>query len=250
MAYIEIVNWKVFQHYKQRNPPWIKLYNTPLDDDDFDCLPDDSKLLFFCLLMFASRRDNKINLDFAWLQKKLPIRKKIKQRMLQPLIDVGFIACKHNDSTMIAGCKQDAMPEKSRVEERKEEKKRFRDFVFLTKEEHKKLVQRYGEQPTQKLIDSLNRYIGQSGKKYKSHYFTLLNFAKRDLLKELPTPENAEERALQKKTGLEQARKKARDEYAGWIKEADDKKLIVFYKDFLHLRWLVDELRPDIRAKA
>lgn len=67
---------------------------------------------------------------------------------------------------------------KSKVKEK--EKDKYRDFVFLTSDEHKKLLTTYGENNTDKLIADLNRYIGQSGKKYKSHYFTLLNFAKRN----------------------------------------------------------------------
>ncbi len=114
MDYIEICEWNKFQHYKKRNPPWIKLYASILDDDDFDCLQDDSKLLFFCLLPFASRRNNKMLIDFPWLQKKLPINKKITQKTLQPLVNAGFIACYQDDSNVIAPCKQDAMPEKRR----------------------------------------------------------------------------------------------------------------------------------------
>lgn len=119
MAYIEITEWDRFQHYKHRNPPWIKLYSKLLDDDEFDCLPDDSKLLFFCLILFASRKKNHINLNFKWLQKKLPIRKKITNGTLQPLVDAGFISCYKNDSKVIAECKQNALPEKSRVETEK-----------------------------------------------------------------------------------------------------------------------------------
>ena len=109
--YIEICGWDKFQHYKKRNPPWVKLYAQILDDDDFDCLPDDSKLLFFCLLPFAARRDNKIKLDFRWLQKKLPITTTITKETLQPLINAGFIACYQGDSVVLSSSTQDATPE-------------------------------------------------------------------------------------------------------------------------------------------
>ena len=36
MDYIEICEWDRFQHYKKRNPPWVKLYSKLLDDDEFD----------------------------------------------------------------------------------------------------------------------------------------------------------------------------------------------------------------------
>ena len=91
MAYIEICDWAKFQHYKHRNPPWIKLYVSFLDDDDFDALPDESKLLFFCILAFASRRKNKVRLDYHWLGKKLPIHSVVTRETLQPLVDARFV---------------------------------------------------------------------------------------------------------------------------------------------------------------
>ena len=129
MRHLKICNWEKFQHYKKRNPPWIKLYASILDDDDFDCLPDDSKLLYLCLLPFASRRENKVRADLRWLQKKLPIQKTISNKVLQPLIDAGFIDCYQDDSKMIASCKQNATPETETETEKRqsrvEQKGRF-----------------------------------------------------------------------------------------------------------------------------
>ena len=126
MDYIEICEWKKFQHYSKRDPPWIKLYAKILDNDEFDCLHDDSKLLFFCLLPFASRRNNRIKLNFQWLQKKLPINKPITIETIQPLIDAGLIQCYQNDSKAIAESKQDAMPEtKTKTETETETKQQI-----------------------------------------------------------------------------------------------------------------------------
>ncbi len=126
MDYIRFCNWETFQHYKKRNPPWVKLYSYFLDDDDFDCMPDASKLLFFCLLSFASRRENKVRLDFKWLQKKLPIKQTITKKTLQPLIDTGFIERYHDASNGLAEGKQDAIPEERRGEA--EERQRREEF--------------------------------------------------------------------------------------------------------------------------
>ena len=131
MRHLKICNWGKFQHYKKRNPPWIKLYASILDDDDFDCLPDDSKLLYLCLLPFASRRENKVRADLRWLQKKLPIQKTISNKVLQPLIDAGFIDCYQDDSKMIASCKQNATPETETETEKRQsrvEQKGFEKF--------------------------------------------------------------------------------------------------------------------------
>lgn len=128
MDYLEICEWDRFQHYKKRNPPWVKLYSAVLDDDDFDAMPDASKLLFFCLLPFASRRNNKIKNDLSWLQKKLPISTKITKKTLQPLVDAGFINCYQDASKKIALNKQDATPEtETETEQSKGEAEKSRE---------------------------------------------------------------------------------------------------------------------------
>jgi hypothetical protein len=66
----------------------------------------------------------------------------------------------------------------SKVKESK--KKLYLDFVYLTDDEHKKLVERLGETQTQKMIERLNNYIGSSGRKYKSHYHTILSWWNKD----------------------------------------------------------------------
>ena len=104
MQYIKIVNWKKYQHYKDRHPPWIKLYSRLLRKYEFVCLQDDSKLLLICLWLFASTVEQDTPLipaDTDFLSKQLPIRSKID---LQPLIESGFIEliadCKQSDSNL------------------------------------------------------------------------------------------------------------------------------------------------------
>lgn len=41
MDEIKIVGWKKFQHYKNRNPPWIRLYREMVDNDAWRALPGD-----------------------------------------------------------------------------------------------------------------------------------------------------------------------------------------------------------------
>jgi len=67
----------------------------------------------------------------------------------------------------------------------KEKKKRFMDHVFLSEEEHKRLIEKLGKKRTRDMIERLNNYIGQIGvakasKKYKSHYYTILNWDRKD----------------------------------------------------------------------
>ena len=111
MEFFRIVNWSRYQHYKNRRPPWIKLYNKLLRKHEFLCLQDDSKLLLILLWVLASTFETengdepKIPNDPNYLKSVLPVNTKPN---LQPLIDKGFIE-------MIASCKQDAsnLPQKT-----------------------------------------------------------------------------------------------------------------------------------------
>ena len=59
-------------------------------------------------------------------------------------------------------------------------KKRHLEFVFLTDEEYKKLVNKFGQREADEKIESLNNYIGSKGKKYKSHYHTIMTWSRND----------------------------------------------------------------------
>ena len=69
----------------------------------------------------------------------------------------------------------DKLPEKE-----KPTKEKFLDFVLLKKEEHEKLIEKFGEKETTQMIERLNNYIGSSGRRYKSHYHTILQWAEKD----------------------------------------------------------------------
>lgn len=127
------------------------------------------------------------------------------------------------------------------------EKEKHLDFVFLTKIEYKKIVQCYGEVNARKLIDSLNRYIGQSGKKYRSHYYTLLNFAKRDGLLEIPPPETEQQRKKREATSREKKQKEIRDSEGGYFREKTTKELKAILADpkdqqRIARAWLIKEI--------
>jgi len=59
-------------------------------------------------------------------------------------------------------------------------KKQYLDHVFLTNEEHTKLIERFGVKETAIWIDKLDSYIGSKGKKYKSHYKTIISWSLKD----------------------------------------------------------------------
>lgn len=54
------------------------------------------------------------------------------------------------------------------------------DFVFLSDGEFRKLVEKFTLTGTLARIERLDTYIGSKGKKYKSHYHTILAWAQKD----------------------------------------------------------------------
>lgn len=114
MKHARVRNWEKFQHYKDRNPPWVKLYTSWPEDYEWSQWTDASKLLAVCILMLASRSGNRIPLDPKWIQQRFSL-----QRLpdLKPLLAVQFLeeiqelpAPEQNASDVLADCKQDASP--------------------------------------------------------------------------------------------------------------------------------------------
>ncbi len=133
MEYIKVKNWDEFQAYHDGRPiKWIKLYLALLDNEDFEALPEDCKLLLVMIWLFTARKGNgKIKADSKWLQKKLPI-KRVK---LQPLIDAGFIEVYEIVREGVQNRTQIRV-DKSRIEENRIEKRG--GFVPPTIEDIKK----------------------------------------------------------------------------------------------------------------
>lgn len=115
-----VKNFKKYQHYRDRNPPWIKLYNELLDDYAFCRLPDAVKWHLIAIFLLASRYDNKIPSDPKWLAAKIGATIPVDLPQLEA---AGFIEFDQGCSKMLADCKQLALPETEREGEPKTEKK-------------------------------------------------------------------------------------------------------------------------------
>ena len=118
-------NWERFQHYKQRCPPWIKVYRTLLDDRDFMCLPVASKALAMMLWLLASEHAEGViegvPADWAF---RLRMTDNELLVALKPLIDNGMF---EDASMMLAECLQSACPETENRE--REESKSKPPFI-------------------------------------------------------------------------------------------------------------------------
>lgn len=118
-GYLKVRNYEKFQHYKDRNPPWIKLYYELLDNEDFLTLHDASKMHLIGIWLLASRFQNRVPMDAQWIGNRIGANQPID---FPALISSGFL--EHCDaSSVLAPCKQSAMPETEEETEKREEKK-------------------------------------------------------------------------------------------------------------------------------
>jgi len=86
------------------------------------------------------------------------------------------------DTTIDSSYKLETINNKLKSKSKKPEKQTFGELenVKLTSEEYEKLIERFNEFFVNEKIFDLDNYIGSTGKRYKSHYATILSWAKRD----------------------------------------------------------------------
>lgn len=144
MTYIAVKNFEEYQHYSDRTPPWIKLYNSLLDDYAFLRLSEQSQIHLVKLWLLASRHDNRIPNDLAYISGKIqpksaidieelivagflyftsePARKRPRRKLRKPRSDKG-VQRKQDASTALASRKQNACLEGETEREGEIEKK-------------------------------------------------------------------------------------------------------------------------------
>jgi hypothetical protein len=71
MKYLRVKKWDEHQHYTDRDPPWIKVYNRLLDDYDFLSLAESAQSHLVKLWLLASRTDNRIPYDLSYIASKI-----------------------------------------------------------------------------------------------------------------------------------------------------------------------------------
>jgi hypothetical protein len=112
-------NWNDFQHYKDREPSWIKLHKNLLTNYEFICLPVASRALAPVLWLLASEyKDGIIDASLDKIAFRLSMTRGDLAEALTPLIESGFF----DASEPLAERKQEAIPEKEIQEQIEEEK--------------------------------------------------------------------------------------------------------------------------------
>ncbi|CAN7244229.1 hypothetical protein LJR175_000989 [Variovorax sp. LjRoot175] len=92
-------NWKSFQHYKDRAPPWIKLHRSLLDDRQYQRLPLASRALAPMLwLLAAEAKDGAFEGAVEELAFRLRTTEGEIEAGLKPLIDASFFAVEEQNA--------------------------------------------------------------------------------------------------------------------------------------------------------
>ena len=101
--HVSVKNFAKYQHYKNRRPPWIKLYQDLLEDYAFTRLQDASKWHAVGLFLLASRYDNMIPFDLPFITREIKANSPVD---IDELVSSGIITLSDDASTLLAERKQ------------------------------------------------------------------------------------------------------------------------------------------------
>jgi hypothetical protein len=108
----KIHNWHEYQHYKDRNPPWIKLHRELMQSEDWVVWSDDSRLLaVVCMMLAARTKDGYVTLNPAYVKKVAYLD---MDPDFRPLIETGFLEDVEGDIESLKPKKSPAPKKKSR----------------------------------------------------------------------------------------------------------------------------------------
>jgi hypothetical protein len=186
MKYIHMKNLEEYNPgYQDRHLIWCKAYfkmNTA--DPEFEMLCEIDKWRFMAFIMLELQIKKPILMDKEYLSRKgFDFKKRKLEETLTSLSQsIEIIDVTEEIKVREVSVTQNRV-EENRIEENRVEKSTHQDFVLLSPVEFKSLTDDYGSLVITKYITSLNSYIGSKGKKYKSHYHTILNWLNRDQVK-------------------------------------------------------------------
>jgi 5-methylcytosine-specific restriction endonuclease McrA len=83
---LKVRNFERFQHYKDRRPPWIKLYRDLWDDPRFFALTEEERYVLLSLFIVASQNDNHMQNNPAWLARQCATSAKTIERCIPKLM--------------------------------------------------------------------------------------------------------------------------------------------------------------------
>ena len=112
--YIRVRNFWKFQHYKDRNPRWVKFYLSLIWEPEYQALTEVQRWHLDMMFLLAGEFDNNIPNKPSFLASRIGATSSID---LDALHDHGWIEyadkcdTRNDASNLLAGCYQDAIPE-------------------------------------------------------------------------------------------------------------------------------------------
>lgn len=98
MKFFRIRNWEKYQHYKHRNPPWIKIHFELLSSQDWVNANESTRNLMIVCILIASRNDGNLAADEHYLKRVSHMR---KLPNFKPLIESGFLEILQADASTL-----------------------------------------------------------------------------------------------------------------------------------------------------
>ena len=114
---------------------------------------------------------------YNYLADNEKVRKHIESEF-KKVKDIRLIEFVKKERTYIPEEKDESEDEQKVA--KKKGKKEYADGVYLTPEEYDKLINEIGENPTKEYMKDLSLYIQSKGRRYKSHYATVLAWHRKD----------------------------------------------------------------------
>jgi len=109
-------NWQQFQHYRDRNPPWIKLHFAMLSSVDWVTLDDRARVLAVACMLIASRNGGEVPGDPGYLKRVAYLN---SAPNFKPLIECGFLEVASDCKQMLATARPEVETEtETETEER------------------------------------------------------------------------------------------------------------------------------------
>lgn len=184
--YLRVHDWDKWQTFRKDRgtPPWIKVHRNLFTSLKWASMSDAEKGQLISIWIVAADRDGLVpkNEDVlrkvCFLDATPDVKKFIEMGLLEDVCQPS--GCQGDAKKTGAGCQGD-QPEESRGEKSRGEKNKYGIFenVLLTDDEFEKLSEKFNG-TSQDRIDRLSEYIESKGKRYRSHYATILAWARRD----------------------------------------------------------------------
>jgi hypothetical protein len=87
VSYLRVTNWRHYQHYGYRNPPWVKLYTELLEPTNkINDLPVPTRYLFDRLLLLAAKYSETIPKDSEWIASVLRMDHELVAKGIEELL--------------------------------------------------------------------------------------------------------------------------------------------------------------------